>query len=108
MATYMVQASFTSDAWAKLCKHPEDRRAVIAKHMEVFGGKLLSFYYCIGEYDVVLISEAPDDTAFMAAVASSISAGHIKSTKTTKLMTSDQAIAAMAEAGKAAYAPPSG
>ena len=108
MATYMVQASLTSDAWANLCKHPEDRSAVVAKHMEAFGGRLLSFHYCFGDYDVVVISEAPSDIAIMAAVASSISAGHVKSTKTTKLMTSDEAMTAMADAGKTTFVPPSG
>ena len=108
MATYMIQASFTADAWAKLCKHPEDRSVVVAMHMEAFGGKLLSYYHCFGDHDVVIITEAPNDTAIMAAMASSISAGHIKSTKTTKLMASNEAMTAMADAGKATFVPPSG
>lgn len=100
MATHMVQASFTLDAWANPCRHPQDRSAV--------GGKLLSYYYCFGDHDVAISTEEPNDTTIMAAMVSSISAGHIKSTKTTKLMTSDEAMTAMADAGKATFVPPSG
>lgn len=108
MTTYMVQASFTTDAWANLCKHPEDRGAVVAKQMEAFGGKLLSYYYCFGAHDVLIITEAPDDATMMAALASAASAGHLKSTITTKIFTSREAMDAMAEAAKRAFPPPSG
>jgi uncharacterized protein with GYD domain len=108
MATYMIQASLTADAWANLCKRPEDRAAVVAKQMEAHGGKMLSFYYSFGDYDVVIINEAPDDNAMLAAMASAVSAGHLKATKTTKLFTSSEAMGAMAEAGKMTFVPPSG
>ena len=106
MATYMIQASFTADAWANLCKHPEDRGAVVAKHMEAFGGNMLSYYYCFGGDDVVVITELPDDAAMMAALASAASKGHLKSTKTTKLFTSREAMDAMTEAWKRTLDPP--
>jgi uncharacterized protein with GYD domain len=108
MALYMIQASFTADAWANLCKHPEDRGAVVAEQMKAFGGKMISYYYCFGNYDVVIIIEAPSDVEMMAALASAASAGHLKSTMTTKLFTSRETMEAMAEAGKRAFAPPSG
>ena len=108
MPTFMAQASFTSDAWANLCKHPEDRSAATAKQLEAFGCKLLSFHFSFGDHDVVTICEAPDDTAMMAAIASAVSAGHLTSTKTTKLFTSDEAMTAMAQAGKTKFVPPSG
>jgi uncharacterized protein with GYD domain len=108
MATYMIQASFTAEAWANLCRNPEDRGAVVAKQMEAFGGKMLCYYYCFGGDDVVVIADAPDDAAMMAALANAASAGHLKSTKTTKLFTSQEAMRAMAEAHKRGLVPPSG
>ncbi|MDH3661387.1 MAG: GYD domain-containing protein [Alphaproteobacteria bacterium] len=108
MATYMIQASFTADAWANLCKHPEDRGAVVAEQMKTFGGKMLSYYYCFGAYDVVIITEAPNDAAMMAALAGGASVGHLKATMTTKLFTSRETMDAMAEAGKSVITPPSG
>lgn len=108
MNTYMIQASFTADAWASLCKHPEDRGAVVAKQMEAFGGRMLSYYYCFGGHDVMIITEAPDDATMMAALGSAASAGHLKSTKTTKLFTSRETMDAMLEAAKRAFPPPSG
>ena len=108
MPTFMTQASFTPEAWHNLCQHPEDRSAAVAKQIEAFGGKMLGYYYCFGDFDVVTICEAPNDTAMMAAMASAVSAGHLRSTKTTKLFTSEEAISAFTEAGKKAFTPPSG
>lgn len=108
MATYMIQACFTPEAWANLCRHPEDRGAVVAEQMRAFGGEMISYYYCFGAYDVVLIIEAPGDAEMMAALASAASAGHLKSTMTTKLFTSRETMDAMSEAGKKAFTPPSG
>lgn len=108
MATYMIQASFTADAWAKLCRHPEDRGAVVEGHMEAFGGKMLSYYYCFGDHDVMILTEAPDDVTMMAALARANSAGHLKSMKTTKLFTSEETMKAMAETWDSPFVPPSG
>lgn len=109
MATYLVQASFTADAWANLCRNPEDRGVVVAEQMKAFGGKMLSYYYCFGGDDVVIIAEAPDDETMMAALTTAVSAGHLKYTKTTKLFTSSEAMRAMTEAQKRGMlTPPSG
>ena len=108
MATYMAQVSFTADAWANLCKNPQDRSAVVAKQMEANGGKLLGYYFCFGDYDAVVISEAQDDRAMLAAMASVVSAGHVKNTKTTKLFTCQEAMGAMADSANWTFVPPSG
>ena len=72
------------------------------------GGKMLHFYHCFGDYDAVIIFESPDETAASAAVLAAISAGHLKSTKTTPLLTIEQSMEAMRKAGGIAYPPPKG
>ena len=37
------------------------------------GGRLLSFYYSFGEYDVLVIYEAPDESTAAAIVLTAIS-----------------------------------
>jgi uncharacterized protein with GYD domain len=56
--------------------------------------------------DGVFITEMPDETTITAALLASISAGHVKATKTTQLLTTEQALKAMREAGTQSYQPP--
>src|SRR5436853_7340530 len=67
MATYMTQFSYTAEAWAALAKNPANRREGIQKLFDAVGGKLIELYYCLGEYDGVVIAEAPDDAAVVSA-----------------------------------------
>jgi uncharacterized protein with GYD domain len=55
MPLYMTQVSYTSEASAALTRNPEDRGAAFGRLAETMGGRLLSFYYSFGEYDVLVI-----------------------------------------------------
>ena len=66
MPTYMTQFSYTASASAALVKNPEDRGAAVAALMEKLGGRMLNTYYTFGEYDGVVIFEAPEDITAMA------------------------------------------
>lgn len=108
MPLYMTQFAYTAEAWAALTRHPEDRTEVLGALLERAGGRLHSFYYSFGEFDGVLIYEAPDETAVTAAVLAATAAGHIKALKTTTLLPMDRALAAMRQAGTLAYSAPTG
>ncbi len=51
MPLYMTQFAYTSEAWKALVKKPEDRGKVFGELVEKMGGRLVSMYYCMGEYD---------------------------------------------------------
>ena len=106
MAIYMSQFSYTSEAWAALTKNPQDRSVNIGELMQRLGGRLLSLYYCFGEYDGVLMVEAPDDTTASAAVLAAVTAGHLKTIKTTKLFTVQETMEMMRKAGGVTVRPP--
>ena len=57
MARYMIQASYTKEAAAALVKKPEDRSLAVRPLVEKLGGRLIDFYFGLGDYDVVLIAE---------------------------------------------------
>lgn len=99
MALYMSQFVYTPEAWAALAKNPQDRTEIVGKLLQGVGGKLVSLYYCFGEYDGVLIFEAPDSTAAVAGLIAAVGAGHLKSLKTTPLITTREATDAMHKAG---------
>jgi len=108
MGTYMIQFAYTAQAWAALAKNPEDRAEAFRRLAEKMGGKMLSLHYCLGEYDGVILMEAPDEATVMAILVAAISPGHVKATKTTALITMQQAMNALHKAGGASYHAPKG
>ena len=106
MTMYMTQFSYTAEAWAALAKHPEDRSVKISKLIEALGGRLDSIYYTFGEFDGLVIFEGADDETTLAAVIAVHTAGYIKATKTTKLLTMQEAMDAMRKAGSLMYKAP--
>jgi uncharacterized protein with GYD domain len=108
MPLYMTQFSYTKEAWAAFAKSPEDRRIGLKKLVEALGGRVIGFYYCMGDYDGVAIYEVPDNVTAMTTVLTAITPGHLKATKTTVLYTVEEAMEAMAKAGKLSFAGPKG
>ncbi len=106
MALYMTQFAYTAEAWAALAKNPVDRSAGLKALFEGVGGRLVGFYYCLGEYDGVVISEAPDTTAVAAALIAAVGAGHVKAIKTTSLLSAGEMVAALQKSASLAYGAP--
>ena len=107
MAYYLIQAAFTPEAWAKLVKNPQDRRQVIAPMVEKLGGRLESYWMAFGDYDSVVIVQAPDNVTAAAFSLAASAGGALKAIKTTPLMTTEEAMEAMRKAASAGYRPPS-
>ena len=108
MALYMSQFSYTTEAWQAFLKNPEDRGSKLKAVVEKLGGRLICMYYCYGDYDGVVIAEYPDNVASVAGVLSAVSAGHIKTVKTTVLLSVDDTVEAMKKAGGIVYPGPKG
>src|SRR5712691_7986250 len=107
MALYMVQFSYTAEAWAALTKNPQDRSVPVGEMAQKLGGRLVGLYYCFGEYDGVALAELPDDTAAIATSLAAVAPGHIKAIKTTKLFTVEETMEAMRKAGSLVFQGPS-
>jgi uncharacterized protein with GYD domain len=106
MPIYMLQASYTPESWATQISHPHNREDELQLRCAVNGIKVLHFYYAFGEYDVVVIVEAPDNVTAAALAMVVASGGALKALKTTVLMTSQEGLAAMQLASGANYNPP--
>ena len=103
MHLYMTQVGYTSEAWAALAHNPEDRSEAFGGLAERMGGRMLSFYNSFGEYDVLVIYEAPDESTAAAIIVAAISAGHLSKAKTTVLLSAEEGMEAMRKAGEATY-----
>jgi uncharacterized protein with GYD domain len=103
----MTQSKLSRDAIQGLIAKPEDRSGPIDKLLKAVGGKLHHYFFAFGDYDIVILYEAPDN-ASAAAVLTALGAGATNASETTVLMSMEEAVAAMTKAGTAsgAYRPP--
>ena len=107
MPKYLLQFTYSNDALADLIKHPQDRGEVISELFDRLGGKVESFYHCLGEYDLAVIAEFPDNET-MAAITNAIRAtGVERDHKITILLTREEALMSLRRAGSTGYQPPS-
>jgi len=86
MPLFMIQASYTPEAWAAMVKNPQDRKEALEPLVQRCGGTLIELYYCFGDNDIMFIFEAPDASAAAAVSIAGNVAGHIKAIKTTQLL----------------------
>ena len=108
MARYMIQASYSTQGIADLVSNPQDRAAAVRPLIERLGGKLESFDFAFGDFDAVVILEVPNNVA-AASIAMAVGAsGAIASLKTTVLVSMEEAMEAMRQAGGVGYRPPGG
>jgi uncharacterized protein with GYD domain len=106
MPLYMTQFAYTPEAWATLTDNPEDRSVAVRELLENQGGRLIGWYLSFGEYDGLLIYEAPDDATAGALVLAAARRGHLRATKTTPLFTSEESMVMMRRAGATAFRAP--
>jgi uncharacterized protein with GYD domain len=96
---YLYELAYTPESIAAQIRNPQDRIETAARPiLEAVGGKLLGGGFAFGEYDLVILLEAPDDEA-AAAVALAVSAGGaIRAGRTTRLLTGSQWTSALKKA----------
>ena len=106
MPHYLIEVSYRDSASKAMIAHPQDRSEVVRKLCESLGGRLHSFFFAFGEYDVVAIVELADNrTAAAMAMAIGATGGFAKY-RTTVLMTPEESVAAMRQAGDISFAAP--
>jgi uncharacterized protein with GYD domain len=105
MASYLMQLSYSSEAWAALVKHPENRVEAVRKVVEKLGGSITGFWMSFGEHDLVGILEMPDNVNAAAFAIAIAAGGACRNVKTTPLMTLEEGLKAMKKAGNSGYKP---
>ena len=88
MPTYISYGRWTQQG-AQNIKESPSRLDAAKKAFESTGMKVKEFFMTTGEYDMVIISEAPDDTAVAKALLSMISKGSV-TTHTVRAFTEEE------------------
>lgn len=102
MPIFISQGRYTQAAIKGMIARPEDRSKAVSRLVKDAGGRLLSYYLTFGEYDFLLVAEAPDEGAMASAVLAAASGGGVADVRTTLAMTPGDAMKAFAAAGELA------
>ncbi|HTS13550.1 MAG TPA: GYD domain-containing protein [Candidatus Limnocylindrales bacterium] len=105
MPLFLTQVAYTQEAWQSLIGNPQNRIDAIRPAIEKLGGKVISGYFCFGDYDIVAITEMPDNVAAAAIAIAFAAGGACKSVRTTPLMTTAEGIDALKKAAGSGYKP---
>jgi uncharacterized protein with GYD domain len=108
MAHYLVQLSYTPEAWGRLLKSPSNRLEAVKPALNKVGARIDAGYFSFGDYDLIAILVAPDNVTAAALSLAFAAGGAVKAIKTTPLMTMEDGMAAMRQAAEIAkvYQPP--
>lgn len=98
MPIFITQGRYTREAMRGMVISPEDRADAVGRLLAKAGGKLISYYLTFGDYDFLVIAEAPGETQMAAVLLAAGSSGGVTDLKTTLAMTSVQAKGAFAAA----------
>ncbi len=97
MPKFLVEATYTGEGFKGLAKDkPSGRKAAIAQTVKKLGGKLDAAYFCLGDNDVMLIVDMPDHVS-AAALCTAACASGMTRTKTTVLLTVEEADEALSK-----------
>lgn len=99
MPFYLFQGKYSVESMQAMVANPQDREAAARPLIEALGGTLHHFFYCMGDYDILALIEAPDDESMAAGALAVGASGAMTGGKTTKLMTGAAGMEAMAKAG---------
>jgi len=90
LSQYILLINWTQQGISKI-KESSDRYNSFKSSVEKAGGKLIGGYYTFGEYDVIIIIEAPNDEVVMSLMLKVGSAGNVR-TKTMKAFTAEEGL----------------
>jgi uncharacterized protein with GYD domain len=90
MPLYMYQASYTAKSMAEQLKQPQDPVEVIRPALEELGATVVVAGFPFGEYDVLIVYEAPDDMTAASVAMAVAAAGEVRSGKTTRLLSGQE------------------
>jgi len=90
MALYMYQASYTAKSMAAQLKDPEDPVDAIRTALADVGAEIVVAGFPFGEYDLLVVYEAPDDMTADSVAMAVAAAGEVKSAKTTRVLSGQE------------------
>ena len=101
----MYQAAYTPESVAAQIREPQDRIEAVRPSLEAMGPKILIGGHPFGEYDVMVVYEAADDTTAASVALAVAAGGAVRSARTTRLLSGQEWIESLRKAQGSQYRP---
>ena len=105
MPHHLHQVAYSSEGWAALLANPQNRIEAVRPAIEKLGGTIESAWFSFGDYDVVVITELPDNVSAAGISIAFAGGGACKSVRTTPLISPEEALQALTKASESGYRP---
>ena len=106
MPKFLIEASLTAEGVRGVqSEGGSARREAVTSAVESAGGRLESFYFAFGEYDVFVLADFPDNVG-AAAMALAVNASGAVATRTVALLAPEEVDEAAERS--VSYRPPGG
>ena len=99
MPLFITRGNYTRDAINGMIAKPEDRTEAVGQLLASVGGKLHGLYMTFGEYDFLLIGEAPSEQEVLAALLVAAGSGGVTNLNTTLAVRTSDMKGAFTKAG---------
>jgi len=105
MPNFLHQIAYSREGWQAIINNPQDRIEAVRPAIEKLGGKIETAWFAFGEYDVVVITEMPNNVNAAAIAMAFAAGGACKAVQTTPLLSTAEALEAMKKAKDSGYRP---
>jgi uncharacterized protein with GYD domain len=92
MPYFCHQISYTTDAWNRVVRNPQNRFDPIRVPIENLGGTIHASFFTAGNYDLLVISEFPENVSSSSIAVAFSTGGAVACIQTTPLLSASQAI----------------
>jgi len=99
MSYFCHQVSFTTAAWNRVFHNARDSFEAVRAPIESLGGKVLSAFFALDSYDVLILSDMPETVSGSAIDIALFASGEVARVQSTQLLTAAQLLKAAEKAG---------
>ena len=99
MSYFCHQVSFTTAAWNRVFHNAQDSFEAVRAPIESLGGKIISAFFALDSYDVLVVSDLPETVSASAIDIALFASGDVARLHSTQLLTSAQILKAAEKAG---------
>jgi uncharacterized protein with GYD domain len=92
MPHFLHQIAYSREGWQAIVNDPQDRIEAVRPAVEKLGGRIETAWFAFGDYDVVVITEMPNNLSAAAIAIAFAAGGACKAVQTTPLLSTAEAV----------------
>jgi uncharacterized protein with GYD domain len=105
MPHYLQQVAYSREGWEALVANPQNRIEAVRPAVEKLGGKIEAACFAFADYDIIVITDLPNNVSAAAIAMAFAAGGACKSVQTTPLISPEEAVEALKKAKDCGYRP---